>query len=136
MGTSTNTGKSYGGMKSTAFALSLVGGILILLNGLMSFMMFYYFSSDFGWMWDMMNGFFGMMGGIGYNSGLFLGLMIVGLICGIMVLVGALMLNSQPTARRSWGIIVLIFSVISFVGMGGFFIGAILGIAGGAIALT
>ncbi len=136
MNTGANAGNGHGSMSRTAFILSLIGGIIILIGGLMSFMMFYYFSSVFGWMWGMMDDFFGMMGGIGYASGLFLGLMIVGLVCGIVVIIGALMLNSQPTERRSWGIIILIFALISFVGMGGFFIGAVLGIAGGALALA
>jgi Family of unknown function (DUF6114) len=46
------------------------------------------------------------------------------------------MLNARPADHFTWGFIVLAFSVISFVGMGGYFIGAILGIAGGALALS
>ena len=33
-------------------------------------------------------------------------------------------------------VVVLVFSIISFVGMGGFVLGALLGIAGGALALS
>jgi hypothetical protein len=46
------------------------------------------------------------------------------------------MLNAHPEEHMTWGIMVLIFSIASFIGMGGYFIGAILGIAGGAIALS
>jgi hypothetical protein len=46
------------------------------------------------------------------------------------------MLNARPQEHTAWGIIVLIFSIVSFIGMGGFLIGAILGIAGGALALS
>jgi predicted benzoate:H+ symporter BenE len=35
-----------------------------------------------------------------------------------------------------WAIVIIVFSAISFVGMGGFFIGAILGIIGGAFDLS
>jgi hypothetical protein len=35
-----------------------------------------------------------------------------------------------------WGTVIIIFSAISFVGMGGFFIGALLGIIGGAFAIS
>ena len=132
----TNTGRSSRSMNMTAFVLSLIGGILMLINGGMSLMMLTYYGADFGWMWGMMGGYQGMMGSLGFPFGSFLGLMIVGLVCGIIVTIGALMLNSRPAEHRSWGIVILIFSVISFLGMGGFYIGAILGVAGGALALS
>lgn len=80
----------------------------------------------------------GMMGGYwyGFGYGWMSGLMLVSLVCGIVVLIGAIMLNTRPFEHVSWGIIILIFSIVSFVGMGGYFIGAVLGIAGGAIALS
>lgn len=62
--------------------------------------------------------------------------MLAALVCGVIVVVGALMLNSRPQERVAWGLIVLVFSIVSFIGMGGFFIGAALGIAGGALALS
>ena len=55
---------------------------------------------------------------------------------GILVVIGALMLNTHPKEHTSWGTIILIFSIISFLGMGGFFVGAILGIVGGVLALS
>lgn len=58
------------------------------------------------------------------------------LVCGVLVLIGAIMLNTHPAQHITWGIFVLIFSIASFIGMGGYFIGAILGIAGGAMALS
>ena len=131
-----NTNASPKNMNLTAFLLSLIGGILMLINGGMSLMMLTYYGTDFGFMWGMMGGYMGMMGSLGFPFGSFLGLMIVGLVCGIIVTIGALMLNSRPAEHRSWGIVILIFSVISFLGMGGFYIGAILGVAGGALALS
>ncbi len=123
-------------MNMTAFILSLIGGILMLVNGAMSFMMLTYYGAGFGWMWGMMGGYMGMMGSLGFPFGSFLGLMLVGLVCGVIVTIGALMLNSRPAEHRSWGLVILIFSAISFLGMGGFYIGAILGVAGGALALS
>ena len=131
-----NTNKGSKNTNATAVILSLIGGALMLLNGGMSFMMLTYFGADFGFMWGMMGGYMGMMGSLGFPFGSFLGFMLVGLVCGIIVTIGALMLNSRSVERRSWGIVILVFSVISFVGMGGFFIGAILGVAGGALALS
>ncbi len=81
----------------------------------------------------------GMMSrfGFGYgSSGWMIGFSVAALVCGILVVIGAIMLNARPTEHIAWGIIVLIFSIVSFIGMGGYFIGAILGIAGGAIALS
>jgi len=80
----------------------------------------------------------GMMGGywFGYGSAWLWSLTAVSLRCGVIVLIGAIMLNARPADHFTWGVIVLAFSVISFVGMGGYFIGAILGIAGGVLALS
>jgi hypothetical protein len=51
-------------------------------------------------------------------------------------MIGALMLNTRPTEHTAWGIIILVFSAISILGMGGFLVGAILGIVGGALAIS
>jgi len=58
-----------------------------------------------------------------------------GLVCGAVVLISATMLLAKVGARRTWGILVLVFSVLSFVGLGGFVVGAVLGIVGGVLAL-
>jgi uncharacterized membrane protein len=59
----------------------------------------------------------------------------VGLVCGAIVLVSAAMLLAKVGQRRTWGILILVFSVLSFIGLGGFIIGAILGIIGGILTL-
>jgi len=58
-----------------------------------------------------------------------------GLVTGAIVLVSAIMLLARVGQRRTWGILVLVFSILSFIGLGGFIVGAILGIAGGILAL-
>ena len=58
-----------------------------------------------------------------------------GLVCGLIVLVSATMLLARVGQRRTWGILILVFSVLSLVGLGGFVIGAILGIVGAVLAL-
>jgi len=60
----------------------------------------------------------------------------VGAVSGIMILVGAVMLYNQPAKASTWGAVVLALSVVSLFGMGGFFIGALLGFVGGVLALT
>ena len=83
----------------------------------------------------MMNGYYGMMQGFG-GGGWFYGAAAVGLIAGIVVLVGAVMIYARPNNSSTWGLLVLVFSIPSFFGMGGFFIGAILGIVGGVLAMV
>ncbi len=121
-----------------AFILSLIGGVLILLGSAVAMMWAYGGMPAWsGMMGSMMGGYSGMMGGIGVSGmGFFGGMFIVGLVAGILVLVGAVMLHSRPQQTSTWGILVLVFSIISLVGMGGFFIGAILGLVGGAVALS
>lgn len=118
----------------TAFILSLIGGVLMLLGGLA--VSSFWFSNGGSYFGGMMGGFNGRMGGFGNLLSMMEGYSLVGLVAGIVVLVGALMLNSRPTEHSTWGTIIVVFSVISLVGMGGFLIGAALGIAGGALALS
>ena len=118
--------KSY----SSAFALSLVSGILIIFG---SILMGLLFSNIQTWMDGMMGG--GMMGGM-------IGTMMAGwffaipLIAGILVIIGGVMMNIRPQETTLWGIVVLIFSVIGFTGMGLSIAGAIIGIIGGAMAIS
>ncbi|MGD0329879.1 MAG: DUF6114 domain-containing protein [Nitrososphaeria archaeon] len=112
-----------------AAILSLIGGILMVLSGAV-FSMFGF--TGFG----MMGGYRGMMGGFGFPFGSMVGLSLIGLMSGVLVIIAAVMLDTRPSEHTIWGIIVLVFSIISFLGMGGFFVGAILGIIGGAFALS
>jgi len=59
------------------------------------------------------------------------------LISGIIVIIGAVMLQSKPQQHSQWGILILIFSIISILGGYGLVIaGLILGVIGGIMALT
>jgi len=125
-----NTGKP-----SIWFILSLIGGILIFVSSAISTVCFAVGSSPFGYsdFWGMMAGFHSMMG---FNNDYLLGFSVVGLVCGVVVVIGSFLLNLRPLKHVSWGVIVLVFSAISFVSMGGWFVGAALGIAGGALAIA
>ncbi len=116
-----------------AFILSLIGGILMLLVG--GVFSTWFMFGGLG-MRGMMGGFQGMMGSLGIPFGFMSGFFLVGLVSGVLVMIGALMLNTRPTEHTAWGIIILVFSAISILGMGGFLIGAILGIIGGALAIS
>ena len=65
----------------------------------------------------------------------FASLTAVGLVCGVLALLGALMLYIKPANKKAWGMLVIVFSIPSVVMGGGFIIGFILGIIGGAKAL-
>ncbi len=110
---------------NTAVVLSLIGGVLILLGSTIGFSMPMY-----GWTGCGMGCFNWMM-----NPFVPMGGWLIGLASGILVIIGAVMLNARPAEHNVWGTIILIFSVISFIGRGGFLIGAILGIIGGALAI-
>lgn len=114
-----------GKKSSSAFALSLAGGILIILGSIVWLLFFANLQSS---MHDRMGG---MMGGM--MSGWFLAIPVV---AGILVLMGAIMLNARPRQNTLWGIIIVIFSIVGFTGMGLSFLGSILGIIGGAIAIS
>ena len=118
------------------FVLSLIGGMLISLGSAISIVWFTVGSAPFGYYWGMMGGFHGMMGSFGLPYGYMAGFAIVGLICGVIVMIGAFMLSTRPAGRMSWGTLVIIFSAVSLISMGGWFIGALLGIAGGALAIS
>ena len=125
---------SSNSMRTTAFILSLIGGLIITVGSLISTLLAAFgspYETYYGMGPGMMGGF-----GFGYASGWYIWLSVVSLVFGILVLIGAIMLNARPVEHFTWGILVLIFSLASFIGMGGYFIGAILGIAGGAVALS
>jgi len=98
----------------------------------------------------MMNGYggYGMMGygytgygfGNGYGlTGLGFSLFgVLGLVFGAIVIVSAVVLNKKPEEHSTWGMIIVIFSVLSIFGgaMGGLGAGLILGLVGGVLAIT
>ncbi|MEM2045896.1 MAG: hypothetical protein QXO20_06960 [Candidatus Bathyarchaeia archaeon] len=113
---------------TAAFALSLIAGILILLGGI--------FGAILGTIGGVM---VGAIPGFGWLGGLIVALGLLGLIFGILVIVGAVMINSGEQGKVKTGsIIVLIFSILSLFagGTGGFVIGFILGLVGSILGLT
>jgi Family of unknown function (DUF6114) len=133
---------------TVSFILSIVGGIFILLGGALRFFLG---SLGYGWMrngyWGY-GGYGGMMGGYwsgpgfglmgGYGFGFFSLFGVLGLVFGAIVIVSALMLYNHTTDHSKWGILILIFSILSIFGgaMSGFGVGLILGVLGGVFAIT
>jgi hypothetical protein len=118
---------------TTAYTISLVAGVLIILGSFYTYM----------WGTWMMGGMVGMIGQQAHR--IITGMWILELIAGIIVLISAIMLKIRPGEATEglrkcctgWGTIILIFSIVSLFGgsMGGFLIGVIFGIVGGTLAL-
>jgi len=110
---------------TAAFALSLIAGILILING-----------AILGAVGSFIAPFIPGMSEKALVTGILGTVMVVGIILGLIVIVAAVMLYRNPAQKTMWGVIVLVLSIISIFIGGGFIIGLILGIIGGALALT
>ena len=118
--------------------LSFIGGALMVASGLLVVAMMAMWSSISGMpgygMGGMMGGW-GMMssgpmwGMVGTASGLTIGL-------GTILIVGGYSIRKSPESASRWGVAILIASVIGLIGMSGFFIGPVVGIVTGLLALT
>jgi len=115
------------------FVLSLLASIFIILNALI-----YAFLTTIFTIYEQVRH---IIGGRPIEITIFLPnfiiivLTIIGLICGIIVLIGTYMLYKGEKSLVG-GILVIIGSVISLAIGGGFFIGFLLGIIGGALGLA
>jgi hypothetical protein len=108
-----------------AFKLSLIAGILILINTTLLGIVTTWFPTVLPT----------LPGSTANDTTLLYRLTVVGLICGIFVLLGAILLHNKPANKRAWGIMIIIFSIPSIITGGGLIIGFILGIVGGVFAL-
>ncbi len=104
---------------TTAFVLSLIAGIFIVIGALV----FMSIGAIFSWV--------PVAGLAVFLYGL------VGLLWGVLVLIGAFMMYSKPDQAKTGGVMVLIFSILSIFGAAaGLVIGFILGIIGGALGIA
>lgn len=92
---------------TAAFVLSLIGGILWLLIGVAISAI----GGALTW----------FIGGIGAIFGFYW------IITGLIITIGAFMMNNQPSSTHTWGIVILILSIISV---------NIFGLIGGILALV
>ena len=108
---------------SSAAGLSLAAGIIIVIGSSVSSFWHSAFFPQMGWMM-----------GQQFASGIIVS-SLVGIVFGAVVIIGAVLMYKKPLQTRQCGVIVLVASALSFVGMGGFMIGGILGVIAGVILL-
>lgn len=104
-----------------AFALSLVGGMISLIVGVWFFVLGLAIHPKYG-------AFIMQLGGYKIYQYQALGVGLWFLVAAVFVIVGSIMIDIRPEKHRKWGIITLVFSIL-----GG---GGVLGIIGGALAIT
>jgi hypothetical protein len=110
---------------SRAFTLSLIAGILILINTTLLGIVTTWFLAILP-----------VLPGSSGNDPMILYLVTaIGLIFGALVVLGALLLKRNPEHVKAWGILIIVFSIAGTITGGGFVIGFILGIIGGVSAL-
>jgi hypothetical protein len=108
-----------------AFNFSLIAGILILINAVLLGIVAKWFI-----------GIMPTLPGSTNDPTFLIELAVLGLILGVLVLIGALLLQIKPANKKAWGVIVIVFSIPSVIMGGGFIIGFIFGIIGGKLALS
>ena len=115
--------------------LSIVGGALMLAGGVIMLSLWGVWSQAGVPAWGP------MMGGQGMMQGGFLGWAVgsmsaVSIATGAVVIVGGYFIYRKPEGSTAWGTAILIAAIIGLFGMSGFFVGPILGVIGGILALA
>jgi hypothetical protein len=107
---------------STAHILTLIGGILIIIDALVTV------------------AFAGALGSVSVFGGalaaVLIGIAVVGLIIGFLILYGSTQIRIKPAGAKTWGILIIVLSIVSLFTASGFFIGFLLALIGGILAYT
>jgi hypothetical protein len=104
--------RTLGDRPGAAFALSLIGGIFVLLGGVL---------------WAALGTFLAFFTDVAF-------LLYAFLIFGIIIIIGAASMYSSPSSTKAWGIVILILGIISLIGIVTTF-GGLLSLIGGALAI-
>lgn len=117
---------------TAGFIISLIGGIIDAFVALIIISA----GSWLGQFGNMLPGGYGLGEGFGIAGAVVTTVGAIGLILAVVVIIGAILIY-MPGKEVVGGILVLIFSIVSlFFTLGGFIIGLILGIIGGALGIA
>ncbi|MEM0062126.1 MAG: hypothetical protein QXT53_07630 [Ignisphaera sp.] len=116
---------------TAALILSLIGGVLIALDGIRAEIELAIKGIDVESIESLAPGL------AGFIRGVVIVIIALIIIIGIVIVIGALQIRSgMPKKVRTWSMIVLILSIISLFFGGGFVIGSILSLVGGILGLV
>jgi hypothetical protein len=128
--------KNWTGKAKIAFLMSFAGGLIILAGGLALFVAK---TSAFSplvpsYLHPILGAGYSAMESQGWGNGFPYVLGVTsGIVGGIPVMYASFMTYKQPSSKSSrWGYVIIVFSLVSLIGLGGFLVGAILGELGGA----
>lgn len=130
---------------SISTLLSIVGGVIMILGGVVTIFMFDWYQSTFGeihWMpmrYYMHQGTLPWSHGAAMSNvnilGSIIGLSMLSAGPGTVSLIAGYKMYKSPENHQNWSLLVFTASIIGFFGMGLFGIGAVLGIIGGFIGM-
>ena len=120
-----------GGYSGAGFGLALVAGILILIGAVLTVVLGSLMAAIIPWAEVDAEG----QAILGIVGTVMLTLAIIGVIFGIIIIIVDFLMV-QKGKKVPGGVIILVLSIISLAGGGGFFIGSILGIIGGILILN
>jgi len=106
---------------TAAMVLAIVGGVFVVLGGVT----------------EIWFGAFVAALPIGPGGGIFLAFGLLGVAIGVLIVVVGVLLQLQPQNHTIWGILLLVFAIVSLSSFfGGYFLGFVLTLVGGILAIT
>jgi len=108
---------------TAGLVVSVIAGAIVLVTALVILLFFPWFSAILAWL------------GFGFLVGYGLILVMIGFVSGILMMVGGALIY-LPGKERAGAAIVLLFSIISLIILGGFIVGATMGIVGAALGFA
>ena len=108
---------------TAGMVVSIIGGVIVLITALAILLLFPWFSAVLAWL------------GLGWLIGYGLILVMIGIVAGILMIIGGALIY-LPGKERAGAAIVFIFSLVSLLVLGGFIVGAVLGIVGAALGFA
>jgi len=108
---------------TAGMVVSVIAGAIVLITALAILLLFPWFSAVLNWL------------GLGFLIGYGLILVMIGFVSGILMIIGGALIY-LPGKERAGAAIVFIFSIVSLMILGGFLVGAILGIVGAALGFA